>query len=250
MVASDPGLLDILAGLGPVRVGGRRTTHGAAEVRIQDAAPPPTAQRRGDGYLVVRLRSPGVFVDDEGRPVRDPDPGELEEVLGCPARVVRRWVRWHSAGGWHVASGLPKPAELAVAPGSTYLVETAGEVTDAALAVLGRLGFGLRRHEGFGDLAPPPALALGRAARDIEASRCRELVNAAAPLRGLAVTQPGIWTELLERLAAHAAGDQAATDRLRRMAGQLDRHTAAALTAYLGLAPADAAYVAEELSGL
>jgi hypothetical protein len=65
--------------------------------------------------LVLRLRSPGIFTDPQGRPSRDPDPSELTEVLGTPARVVRRWTRWQQAGGWHIASGLPKPSELAVA---------------------------------------------------------------------------------------------------------------------------------------
>jgi hypothetical protein len=34
ITAGDPALLDILTGLGPVRVGGRRTTHGLAAVTI------------------------------------------------------------------------------------------------------------------------------------------------------------------------------------------------------------------------
>ena len=126
---------------------------------------PPTAERLDDGRLVIRLRSPGIFTDDQGRPSRDPNAAELDEVLGCQARVVRRWARWETVGGWHVASGLPKPAELAVAAGSTYLIEPSGPVPGDALAELGRRGLGLRRHEGFGDLAPPPRLAPGRRAR-------------------------------------------------------------------------------------
>jgi CRISPR-associated protein Csx10 len=250
LVASDRGLLDALAGLDQIRVGGRRTTHGAAKVQIRDGLPPPTAQRRDDGLLVLRLRSPGVFADQQGRPARAPDPGELQDTLGCAARVVRRWARWHAAGGWHVASGLPKPVELAVAPGSTYLIETTETVTDEALATLGRRGLGLRRHEGFGDLAPPPVLAPGRLARDAEDRRLRALLDVAAPLRGLAVTRPRIWQPLLDRLIAHAQGDPSATQFLRGMAQQLDQSTASALTSYLSLTPSDAAYVARELSSL
>src|SRR5262249_48620931 len=140
LIADDPGLLPTLAELGPIRVGGRRTTHGRAAVSIRDGVLPPRAQRRQDGCLVVRLRSSGVFIDDHGRPSRDPNAGELADVLGYRARVVRRWVRWHTVGGWHIASGLPKPAELAVAPGSVYLIETDREVTEDALAALGRRG--------------------------------------------------------------------------------------------------------------
>ncbi len=249
LIASSPDLLDALAGIGPVRLGGRRTTHGLADAVIGAGPPPPSAQRRADGLLVLRLRSPGIFTDDHGRPLRDPGPAELAEVLGCPARVVRRWIRWHGVGGWHMASGLPKPAELAVAPGSTYLIETQQPVTDDALTALGRRGLGLRRHEGFGDLAPPPVLRPGKLARDAEARRRKGLLEAVAPLRGVQVRRPELWGPLLARLAAHAGGDRAATEFLRRMAARSpDAVSGAALTYFLGLGAGDAAYVARELS--
>jgi CRISPR-associated protein Csx10 len=247
LVAGNQEAMDALALLGPVRVGGRRTTHGAADVQIKEGLPPPTAQRRQDGLLILRLRSPGIFTDDWGRPSRDPNAGELTDVLGCPVRVLRRWARWHTVGGWHLASGLPKPAEVAVAEGSTYLLEAAAPVSDESLAELGRRGLGLRRHEGFGDLGPPPALALGRAARDAETRRRRKLVDQAAPLRGLGVTRPAIWPPLLDRLAGHANGDPAATDLLRKMIAQLDQPAADALDSFLNLPTTDAAYVAREL---
>jgi CRISPR-associated protein Csx10 len=246
LVATGPAL-ETLAGLGPVRVGGRRTTHGRATVAITEGAAPPTAQRRDDGHLVLRLRSPAVFVDNHGRPSRDPNRDELAEVLGCRVRVVRRWTRWLTTGGWHIASGLPKPAELTVAPGSTYLLEPEHDVTREALANLGRRGLGLRRHEGFGDLAPPPALAPGRLEREAEADRRAKLQDSAAALRGLSVTKPQVWQPLLERLAGHARGEPAATQFLQRMAGQFDPRTAEALTSFLKLPKADAGYVAAEL---
>lgn len=249
LLANDPALLGVLAELGPVRVGGRRTTHGAAQVQIDDAGPPPTAERRGNGQLVIRLRSPGVFTDGQGRPRREPQPGELEAVLGCPANVIRRWARWQQVGGWHIASGLPKPVELAAAPGSTYLVETEGTVTDEALAALGQRGLGLRRHEGFGDLAPPPRLEPGRAEREAEARRLRRLLDSAAPLRGVAVRHPRTWAVLAAGLTGHAARQPAAGQSLLRIADQIpDQHVARAIRNFLELAPADAAYVAGELT--
>jgi CRISPR-associated protein Csx10 len=249
LLASDPALLGVLARLGPVRVGGRRSTHGSAQVRISDGGPPPTAERRRDGRLVIRLRSPGIFVDGQGRPCREPQPGELEAVLGCPAKVIRRWARWQQAGGWHIASGLPKPVELAAAAGSTYLVETGRTVTDEALAALGQRGLGLRRHEGFGDLAPPPRLEPGRAGREAEARRLRKLLDTAAPLRSVAVRHPRIWAVLAAGLVGHAAGQQAATQSLRRIADQVpDQHVSRAVLAFLELPRPDAAYVAGELT--
>jgi len=247
LVASDPALLGVLADLGQVRVGGRRTTHGAADVRIEDGQDPPAAERRQDGRLILRLRSPGIFTDDQGRPAREPNAAELQDVLGCPVRVARRWARWHTVGGWHVASGLPKPAEVAVAAGSTYLLEPSAPVPDAAVAELGRRGLGLRRHEGFGDLASPPRLVPGRHARQAEEDRLRGLMNLVAPLRGLQVTSGQDWAALTTLLTAHASGDATAAASLTRMAERFDPWIRQAIADFLRLAAADAAYVAGEL---
>jgi CRISPR-associated protein (Cas_Cmr3) len=133
---------------------------------------------------VIRLRSPGVLVDDLGRPSRDPNPAELAGLFGSPARVERHWARWQSIGGWHVASRLPKPTELAVAAGSTYGVATERPLEEAALVELSRRGLGLRRHEGFGDLGGAPVLAPGKVAKDAEKRRLRRLVDDVAALRG------------------------------------------------------------------
>ena len=249
LTAPDPALLAILAGLGPVRVGGRRTTHGLAEVDIREGAPPPMPQRRDDGMLVLRLRSPGIFTDSRGRPSRDPDPSELTEVLGTPARVVRRWTRWQQAGGWHVASGLPKPSELAVAAGSTYLISAERTVADPVLAQLAQRSLGLRRHEGFGDLAPPPALKPGRRAKDTETRRLRDLMDKVAPLRGFPIRFPGQWAPLLAVMTAHANGDPDAAGRLRRIAqAPPDAGIGNALHAFLGFSQQDAVYVVRELA--
>jgi CRISPR-associated protein Csx10 len=246
-IVAGEDLRAILAGLGPVRIGGRRTTHGLAQVSIRDGGPPPTAQRRPDGMLVVRLRSPGIFTDACGRPARHPSAEELEDALGVPARVVKSWTRWEQAGGWHAASGLPKPQELAVCAGSTFLIHPERAVDDSALANLGARGLGLRRHEGFGDLAPPPALRPGRIARDAEARRIRELTDSAAPLRRIQ-TRPRAWQKMLELMTAHAAGDTGATEALRRLgSGHPDADVHAAMDFFLGLPPQDAARVSEVL---
>ncbi len=246
-IVADENLRAILAGLGPVRIGGRRTTHGLAQVSIRDGGPPPTAQRRPDGMLVVRLRSPGIFTDACGRPASHPSAEELEEVLGVPARVVKSWTRWEQAGGWHAASGLPKPQELAVCAGSTFLIHPERTVDDSALVKLGARGLGLRRHEGFGDLAPPPVLRQGRTARETEARRIRELTDSAAPLRRIQ-PHPRAWQKMLELMTAHAAGDTGATEALRRLgSGHPDADVCAAMDFFLGLPPRDAARVAEVL---
>lgn len=156
-------------------------------------------------------------------------------------------MRWHTVGGWHLASGLPKSAEVAVAAGSTYLIEPPAPVPDDALAELGRRGLGLRRHEGFGDLAPPPRLRLGRRARQAEENRLRGLMNLVAPLRGLQVISSEDWAALMVLLRAHADGDPAAAASLTLMAGRSERWIGQAITEFLRLAVQDARYVAGEL---
>jgi CRISPR-associated protein Csx10 len=252
VTADDEALLDVLGGLGPVRVGGRRTTHGLAGVTIaRQAAPPPTAQVRRDGKLILRLRSPGIFVDDQGRPRREPTEAELKGLLGVRAQVVDRWMRWQQVGGWHIASGLPKPGELAVAPGATYLISAEQPVAGSVLEELGRRGVGLRRHEGFGDLAPPPTLMKGQNARRAEERRLGELMDSVAPLRGYPARWAKTWPALLDLMARQAAGDLAATERLRRLVGAPpEPGVGAALRIFLGLPLEDARYVVEELRRL
>ncbi|MGH3252490.1 MAG: hypothetical protein ACRDOI_40620, partial [Trebonia sp.] len=209
-----------------------------------------TAQRRPDGDLVIRLRSPGIFTDDYGRPARAPSPAELGAVLGAPARVVKSWTRWEQAGGWHAASGLPKHQELTVSAGSTFIIHPERMVDDTALRTLASRGLGLRRHEGFGDLGPPPVLRPGKAEHDAEAARLRHITDRAAPLRGLPVRiSADAWREVLSLMRSHAAGDARATERLgRAFAGHQDAGVRTAMTFFLGLPPRDAAHVAQDVS--
>jgi CRISPR-associated protein Csx10 len=207
----DPALLTRLAELGPLRLGGRRTTHGRATVTIDTAAGAPTIQRRPDGWLILRLRGPAVFVDDRGRPIDHPNPRELREPLGTDIAVERSWARWEHHGGWHAASGLPKPGELAVAGGSTYLLRPTATVGDQALTALTERGIGLRRHEGFGDLGGPYRPALSpRQLRDVERSYAAVLTLTTDDEQW--VTVMGMLTELVD-------GDGSAAAGLRRWAG-------------------------------
>lgn len=228
-------------------IGGRRTTHGLAQVSIRDSGPPPAAQRRPDGMLVVRLRSPGIFVDAHGRPATHPSADDLEDALGVPATVAKSWTRWEQAGGWHAASGLPKPQELAVCAGSTFLIHPERTVDDSALTRLGARGLGLRRHEGFGDLAPPPTLRPGRIARQAQADELKKLTDKAAPLRRIQA-RTGTWKAMLALMQAHAARDTQATGRLRRLGtSHPDADVRTAMEFFLGLPPRDATRVVEVL---
>jgi CRISPR-associated protein Csx10 len=250
LIADDPDDLTLLQKLGQVRVGGRRTTHGLADIAIGDQ-PPPGPQQLDATTLVLRLRTPGVFTDDLGRPSPQPGDAELTRVLGAAARVTRRWTRWQEVSGWHVASGLPKPAELAVAAGSAFIVESEREVAPLALERLVRRGVGLRRHEGFGDLAPPPLLRDGRAAKQEKLRHVNRLRDDAAPLFGVPVRFPARWPALRTLITGHAGGQPDATSRLRQAAAQFpDPGIAQALRAFLSLPAADAQALAEEIGRL
>jgi CRISPR-associated protein Csx10 len=140
-----------------IRIGGKRSTSGAVTLRVApvDAPPLPTVSD-GGRVVVVWLAGPAVFVDSAGRPVDRPADDELGRLLGVPSRVERSWVRQTRVGGWHLASGLPKPVELAVRPGSTFRVRCTEPVPAEGLRRLVTVGLGLRRNEGLGWVGPLP----------------------------------------------------------------------------------------------
>lgn len=249
VTASDDTLLKILGDLGPVRVGGRRTTHGLADIAITPGASPPVPERRPDGTVIIRLRSPGIFVDDHGRPADRPSESELRQALGgTGARVTRAWTRWEQAGGWHAASGLPKPQELTVAAGSTYTLSTERTLGDSDLSALSERGLGLRRHEGFGDLAPAPVLRPGAAERRRAADNSNKRRARTAPLNRLLIGNARVANLIRELMKAHAGGNPAAAARLRQAAkGQGDADVATAMEFFLGLPLEEAKELAEVL---
>ena len=164
-IIGDTADLAALADLPGLRIGGRRTTHGQARPAITadtSVVPPQVISRR---RFVIRLASPAVFVDGSGRPLPHPSPRELSTHLGAAVSVTRSWYRWERVGGWHAASGLPKPMETAVAAGSTYVCEADADLDPQALTRFADRGVGLRRHEGFGHLAGPTPLTLTAAQR-------------------------------------------------------------------------------------
>ena len=134
-------------------LGGRGKIQGAARIEVDREAVPPRPEVIEDG-LVLRLLGPGAFVDDFGFPSAFPDTEELARVLGVAVELdqERSWTRWGEIGGWHIASGLPKPVERVVEPGSTFVVRCEENPDAEALRTLMARGIGLRRREGFGAL--------------------------------------------------------------------------------------------------
>ncbi|MBA8825286.1 CRISPR-associated protein Csx10 [Saccharopolyspora lacisalsi] len=137
-------------------LGGGRSVRGRATVDLDtDTEPDPVEQ---DGTVIVlRLAGPGIFVDGLGMPSECPDTTELAEVLGVDhVDIEDKWTRWEEVGGWHAASGLPKPTERVIAAGSTYRLRCSETASEAARRTLMARGVGLRRREGFGALYRMP----------------------------------------------------------------------------------------------
>lgn len=147
-----------------VLLGAGRSVRGKASVRIHTEVTPEPVEQHGN-VVLLRLASPGVFVDEFGLPSAVPDRAELADVLGVEvAEIENHWTRWTEVGGWHAASGLPKPTERAVERGSTYRVRCAEPASEHARRTLLSRGIGLRRREGFGALYTLPERPWGRAA--------------------------------------------------------------------------------------
>lgn len=125
-----------------LRLGGQRSHQGL--VRWEpDQAPPELPEVPSSGQrLVVRAVSPVVLVDSSGAPSRD-----LGRLVG--GTTVRSWTRPINVEGWHTAAGVAKPADRALAAGSTWVLD---DVPSDGVQRLAR-GVGLRRLEGYGQLS-------------------------------------------------------------------------------------------------
>lgn len=143
-------------------LGGKSSTSGRVLVEVSSAEVNPNVATspRTDGALVIRFTSPAIVVDDFGRPRLDPLP-EILRALGVRTDAVtlsELWTRPARVGGWHAASGLPKPVEIAVAMGSVVVVRLDGEPDADRVTRMAQQGVGLRRLEGFGQIeVNPPA---------------------------------------------------------------------------------------------
>jgi CRISPR-associated protein Csx10 len=229
-----------------VRFGGRRSTSGLTELAARpEPVPDFTGYDPQQRVLVLRLSSPGIFVDRLGRPSWVPDVEELRR-LGVPVKDVdAAFVRPTTVGGWHAASNLPKPRDFAVAAGSVFRLTCDGDPREGGgLEQLWRTGVGLRRAEGFGWVTltrwRPPEV---RVAASPEADPLRELL--------MDVLAVGVGSEFVDDLRGYAQegghGERARILGARRYR-RLGADARATLEKALKLPPDDAAQLVQQLS--
>lgn len=139
--------------------GGRRSTAGRADITATVGTEPQAGPTDQPDQLVIRCVSPMISLDRYGRAQLRPANDEVAYRLGVEehsVRLVRQFVRPTTIGGWHMASGLPKPRELAAVPGSTFVFSVSGLDAPACQQLAG-VGLGQRTREGFGwiEVNPP-----------------------------------------------------------------------------------------------
>lgn len=141
LIHGDENLVGMLAELESASVGGRRSVMGRARIQIESTQPPEPPTSRD---VVLRTLSPTILLDDAGAPSLD------WEAAFKDFDVVGAWggrVAGEGISGWHMASGTPKPGDIAIAPGAVVKLREPGR--DKLLELLER-GLGTRRAEGFG----------------------------------------------------------------------------------------------------
>lgn len=157
-----------------LRVGGRRSVAGSVTLRAVEA---PSAEPREGDRLVVRLCSPGVFLDAQARNQLVPQVGDFERALrgtdmaSAVVSVAHAWTRPTVIGGWNSAAGLPKSTEVAAAIASTYVLACAGGFTAAGAGAISDRGLGVRRADGLGWVEVAPSAWRSAGGANKEATR-------------------------------------------------------------------------------
>lgn len=163
-----------LAELGRIFVGARTHSLGRTRVAITRGTPPEPHEG-----ATLRTLTPTILVDAAGRPTTDLA-GVLERDFGLTVDSTRCWadrLLTEGVGGWHQASSLPKPSDVALAPGATFgLVKPSKDAVRRLLEA----GLGLRRTEGYGWVAPASDPSWGTSADDTVLARPAALAQALA----------------------------------------------------------------------
>lgn len=131
-------------------LGGKRTVAGKSLFELVKEEPVSVPS---GSVLVIRFTSPAILVDRAALPITNVTEAAVAFVLGVDPSTISSvcgWTRMTWVGGWHIASGLPKPQDVALAAGSTLRIELASSIPEATLKRLFQRGLGVRTEEGYG----------------------------------------------------------------------------------------------------
>ena len=194
-IVGDPTLTALLKDFERIALGGRKSVLGAVQLSTEEVPAPLPAQPTGP--IVLRTVSPTILVDHTGA-------ASVDLRAGFPDGAVSGlWggrLATDGTSGWHAASRLPKPGDVALAPGAVIALSG---INAHELRRLIDEGIGLRRPEGFGWLEivdgpwrPPERMILGdgpiqaNVVTQLELLTPRELKWLAGWLR-----TPRVWRE-------------------------------------------------------
>ena len=120
-----------------------------------DSCPPNTNAEVLDGtYFSIALQSDAILEENWQRSMVLTAP-MLQEAADCAAEVVliRSFASYDYVSGWNTAWGLPKEVDLTTCMGSVFVFRTSDiDAWMPALRTLEKIGVGIRREEGFGQI--------------------------------------------------------------------------------------------------
>lgn len=141
-IVGDPTLTALLKDFERIALGGRKSVLGAVQLAVEEVPAPLPAQPTGP--VVLRTVSPTILVDHTGAPSVDL---RAAFPVGVVADIWGGRLAADGTSGWHAASRLPKPGDVALAPGAVIALSG---IDGHDLRRLLDEGIGLRRPEGFG----------------------------------------------------------------------------------------------------
>jgi CRISPR-associated protein Csx10 len=105
--------------------------------------------------FTVNLLSDAILLEQGWVPTNELSATQLEELTGIKAKLIRSFANTSTVGGWNVSWQRPKPTDVAVTMGSTFVFQADTALDSAAYERLNQLqldGVGERRSEGYGQI--------------------------------------------------------------------------------------------------
>ncbi len=105
--------------------------------------------------FTINLLADVILLEHGWLPTQELSAGQLKELTGIEATLLRAFTTTKLVGGWHTLWQRPKPTGVAVAMGGLYVFQTNRPLTEEGCQRLAQLqidGIGERRAEGYGQI--------------------------------------------------------------------------------------------------